>query len=506
MRDSGASLRLHPLHAPFRLVAGTAALGAVLGLAARGAEPFRSWTYQLAWVPLLVAADAALALGGGVGPGGAPRLGGAGAPLTGRPRFALSLFAWSVPAWLLFEVANFRLANWYYVNVPPHRALRWLGAAAAFATVLPAIYLAHAWLGRIGVASGCRGPRFEAGPLHRAALLAIGALFAALAVWKPRLFYPLVWGAVTLLLEPFNHSRAPARSLLADVAAGRYARPVRLAAAGLLVGLAWELLNSFAGTRWIYTVPGLEGAKVFEMPLPGFLGFPIFALDCFVLYQTLTLLGVAAPGWDGGRVGSGPPTVPPGASTSGKAAAVAGGVVLSLLALVGIDRYTVDSLRPSLVEIPGVGRAEASRLRAASVRGVEALARLRPIDVAMLTGLAPAEAEGAVRFARLAALRGIGTVNAYALLAAGVGTVCDLASEDPVEISSAVRMARSDPHAGLPRRVRVWARAARAACDTSTTSRTGPRGGTDPPTPPALLAPGERRILPGAPGHGGRRG
>ena len=30
--------------------------------------------------------------------------------------------------------------------------------------------------------------------------------------------------------------------------------------------LLWELLNSVARAQWIYTVPGLEGAKLFEMP------------------------------------------------------------------------------------------------------------------------------------------------------------------------------------------------------------------------------------------------
>jgi len=36
--------------------------------------------------------------------------------------------------------------------------------------------------------------------------------------------------------------------------------------------------------------PILQGWKVFEMPLPGYLGFPAFALECFVMYEFLRTL------------------------------------------------------------------------------------------------------------------------------------------------------------------------------------------------------------------------
>jgi len=31
-------------------------------------------------------------------------------------------------------------------------------------------------------------------------------------------------------------------------------------------------------------VPILEHVKIFEMPVPGYLGFPAFALECFTMY------------------------------------------------------------------------------------------------------------------------------------------------------------------------------------------------------------------------------
>jgi len=57
-----------------------------------------------------------------------------------------------------------------------------------------------------------------------------------------------------------------------------------LLAAGGLCGILWEFWNYQASARWIYVFPILQDMKVFEMPLPGFLGFPPFALETFAMY------------------------------------------------------------------------------------------------------------------------------------------------------------------------------------------------------------------------------
>ncbi len=81
--------------------------------------------------------------------------------LLARPRFALSLLGWSAVLWFFFELVNFRVANWYYVFLPPQRSLRWLGTTIAFATVLPAIFLAERWLAARGTFEGLRWPRLN---------------------------------------------------------------------------------------------------------------------------------------------------------------------------------------------------------------------------------------------------------------------------------------------------------------------------------------------------------
>ena len=42
--------------------------------------------------------------------------------------------------------------------------------------------------------------------------------------------------------------------------------------------------------NWVYTLPVLNFAKVFEMPLLGYLGFPPFALECAVMYNFMKAL------------------------------------------------------------------------------------------------------------------------------------------------------------------------------------------------------------------------
>lgn len=452
-------------------VTGGAATAAAVLLARAGVEPFPSWLYQTGWYGLLAAAAGALAWRDGRVPVG--------------PGQALSLFLWSVPVWYLFEAANLRLANWYYVLLPPEASVRWIGSAVAFATVLPALHLAHRWWKRAGLARGWRTSGFRLGSRGLAGVAVAGVAFAALALWRPGTFYPLIWGALTLLLEPWNHRRDPAGSLLADLERGRPGRVVRLLAAGLAVGVAWESLNAVAAARWIYTVPGLERLKLFEMPLPGYLGFPVLALDGFVAYRALAAAGVAVPAWreddpgereaarDGsaGERGIGPEggrePIPPGGPRFRPRRALAAGLAAAALCAavqIGVDRWTVDSHRRPLERLPGVGPSEAEALRAAGAGDVAALAGADSTRLAASVDLSPAETGAAVRAARLARVRGMGTRNTRALWAADIRSVCELAEAGQREVARAVRRRRADPRAGHPPRVRVWLAEARRGC------------------------------------------
>ena len=424
--------------------AGTALTVGTMWLASRGVAPFGVWCYHFAWLGTLTA------LAGGL------------AWRTGRRPMAvavaLSLFFWSAPFWYLFEAVNLRLANWYYVFVPAERPLRWAGMWLAFTTVLPALDLAYRWVRELSRPRAERRRLFRVGPVHRRLAGAAGVAFLALALWRPETFYALVWGAVTLLLEPWNHRRDPETSLLEDVARGRGDRIGALLVGGLCIGGLWELFNAFATARWIYTVPGLEGVKLFEMPLPGFLGFPVLALDGYVAYRALEHLGVAARGWGAATSRE---AEPPSPRRTAAAAAVA--LLLCGTIQAGVDHWTVDSVWPALEDVPGVDAPAARRLRAAGVRDLGELAALDSTAL-VAAGLQRASAGEVARGADLARLRGLGATNASILWAAGIRSVCGLSRTSAGRVARAVADARAAPRAGSPARVRVWLRAAGERC------------------------------------------
>jgi len=421
-------------------VAGAAAvlLGLAIGLALRGVEPAATWLYEAAWYPTIVLMAALVARREDAD------------PFTAHPVHTLSVFAWSAVFWFFFELLNWRLANWYYVNVPAGRLERWVGISLAFATVLPAIFLAARTLEAWGLPRTVRTAPMRVTPmgLRLTSLAGVASLVLPL-VW-PRYFFPLVWGATTLLAEPALYRREPRWSLIADLERGEAGRIVRLLLGGAAIGLLWELYNSFARSRWIYTVPGLEGLKLFEMPLLGFVGFPVFALECWSVFHLLACFGISTP--EVPRAGP--------IRIGRKMATAAAGVAFAVAVLSGMERYTIGSTTPSLVEVPGVPASVAFRLLKAGESPFR-LARMPASVVAREAGATVDEAQRWIEAARLVTLRGIGTAKAHRLAEIGVTSVAALAIQDPDSL--AARLAATPGARSLrptPAEVRVWVRAA----------------------------------------------
>jgi hypothetical protein len=254
-----------------------------------GIEPFASWNTPIAWTGFIIFADAVVYRARG------------NSWIRSSPREFVALCLVSIPLWLVFEWFNLVLRNWHYVGLPENVVLRTVGYAWSFATIWPAIFEAAELIGvlradRAGWA-GQAGPAHPAHPAHPAdpahpalALPTIGALMLA----SPFLVTPAVarylaapvWLGFVLLLDPINAIRGE-ESLLRDWRAGQFNRTINLILSGFLCGGLWELWNYWAHAKWHYTVPIMENLKVFEMPLPGYLGFPPFALECFTMYVFL---------------------------------------------------------------------------------------------------------------------------------------------------------------------------------------------------------------------------
>jgi hypothetical protein len=230
-----------------------------------GVEPFASWNTPIAWTGFILFADSYVF-----------RVRGDSWMRSAPGEFAF-LAVVSIPLWLVFEGFNLVLDNWNYTGLPGNFWLRQFGYAWSFATIWPAIFEGADLFAvlRAGRAGGAGGAGWAGG-----AGIAIGAAMLVVPfVVSPsvaRYMAAPVWLGFIFLLDPIN-ARLGAETLTRD-------RIINLSLSGLLCGVLWEFWNYWAHAKWHYTVPIMEHVKLFEMPLPGYLGFPAFALECFTMY------------------------------------------------------------------------------------------------------------------------------------------------------------------------------------------------------------------------------
>jgi hypothetical protein len=261
-----------------------------------GLEPFASWNTPIGWTGFIVFADGVVFQQRGT------------SWLRSAPREFAFLAVASIPLWLVFEFFNLFLDNWHYVGLPENRWLRALGYGWAFATIWPAIFegadLMSVWRGsasRRGLPMTNAASRKVSDPDPRwlSGAIVVGLLMLAWPIVYPsRYLAAPVWLGFILVLDPINW-RLGEESLVGDLydpAAGGI-RIVNLMLSGFLCGVVWEFLNYWSRAKWHYTVPIMENVKIFEMPLPGYFGFPAFALECFTMYVFVRALCRRMPGF-----------------------------------------------------------------------------------------------------------------------------------------------------------------------------------------------------------------
>jgi hypothetical protein len=246
-------------------------------------EPLAGWFTPIMWSAYILAADALVLRRRGA------------SLIHDHPREAAFMATVSIPLWLVFELYNWRLANWDYFGVPDPVWLAALGYAWAFATITPGLFETAALLAAAGAFARSRGPGRLPAPRLLAAAVGVGAAFlvgppllpAAIRPWT----FGFVWLGFVLLLDPLNY-RAGRPSFTAAWARGDHGFVYRWLVAGLVCGFLWEFWNYWATGKWQYVgVPVFPSVKLFEMPLVGYLGFPPFALEAFAMYHFVRPLG-----------------------------------------------------------------------------------------------------------------------------------------------------------------------------------------------------------------------
>ena len=216
----------------------------------------------------------------------------------------------SIAGWWLFEFYNaprFWKSDlelwWHYHNLESNLFLRRVGYDWAFATISPAMFETAELLGSTVFEQRKQRPTIS---FSNSALIMLAVVGLAAAIW-PLVFpsewlAPVIWLSFILLLDPVNALRGQP-SIYADLARGDWRRLASLLVSGSVCGLLWEFWNYWAIAKWTYTVPFFGNLKIFEMPVLGFLGFPPFAVECWVMYIFLrSLLQPVALETNGGEI------------------------------------------------------------------------------------------------------------------------------------------------------------------------------------------------------------
>jgi hypothetical protein len=415
----------------------------------RKIDPFYSWFYCFAWWSYILIIDAIIF-----------RLKG-NSLIVNRTKEFFLMIPWSVFIWLIFEAANLTLENWYYINLPNFIVERWLGYAVAYGTVLPGIFETTEFLETLPVFKEIRIKKIILSEKGHHVFVLLGVLCLVFSVTITKFFFPLIWFGFIFLLEPFNY-RYGGRSLLKDLEDGNPRKIYLLLIAGLICGLLWEFWNFWSNSKWIYTVPFFEKMKGFEMPVLGFLGFPPFAVQVYVMYNFISLFR-SGRGWEESTY-----RLHLDRKTRPLTIILTGILIASFYILVfkAIDLRTVDSFKVRLQdaywidpqyrkELPRVGIATLDDLilktRDKNEREELALRLLIPKETLIHW----------IEQAQLVQLKGLGVENLHLLEKVGVNSVSELASEDPEKLYK--KMKQSIKGRPIPRKakIRIWVNEAR---------------------------------------------
>jgi hypothetical protein len=237
----------------------------------RNIEPFRYFFYATSWWSFIVLADTVLAARKGA--------------LSFLNRRLPLIICVSCGYWCLFEALNVRLRNWHYAGLPTDLGLRYLGYLLSYATVIPAVCLTSELLGEI-FPGKCEVSPFRVSPRYPFYAVSAGFLALVMILIFPVFTFPLAWIFLTLLADGWSYRRGYP-SFAGELESGSFKGLVTGMSSGLVCGVIWEAWNYRAVSKWIYTVPFIDGSKVFEMPLAGYAGFLGFGIETIAFVNLL---------------------------------------------------------------------------------------------------------------------------------------------------------------------------------------------------------------------------
>jgi hypothetical protein len=209
--------------------------------------------------------------------------------LTRNKKAFILLFVISSPSWWLFEFFNTFTQNWLYDGRQYFTDLQFfLLASLSFSTVMPAVFGTAELVGTFKwIKSIKKSSRKEFSKYRVLKNFMIGIITLYLIIVFPAYFYPLIWIAVYLIIQPINILFGN-RTLYDFLLEANWRPFIALSVGCLICGFFWEMWNYLSYPKWIYNLPHFNFVHVFEMPILGYIGYIPFSLELFEIYHFIT--------------------------------------------------------------------------------------------------------------------------------------------------------------------------------------------------------------------------
>lgn len=414
-------------------------------------DPFYSWFYCFSWWSYILTIDGIIYYKKG------------NSLIINRTKEFFIMIPWSIFIWLIFEAANLSLKNWYYINLPYSIIERWIGYSIAYGTVLPGLFETTELLETLGFFKNSKIKKIKITRRGNIILIILGLFCLGSSIFIPRYFFSLIWGGFIFLLEPFNYHFGT-RSLLRQLQDGNPRKVYCLLMAGLICGILWEFWNFWSLSKWIYTVPFFEDLKGFEMPFLGFLGFPPFTIEVYVMYEFISTFRFGRS-WEDFSY-----SINKEKKTSISLKILTSILIISFSVLIfrEIDRKTVDSYYPHLKDAYWIEPRYRELLPKVGIFTLEDLIKKTKEkkereELALRLLIPKDELNQWIEKTKIVLLKGIGIENLKLLESAGINSISSLASEDPERLFE--KLKKLNPKASIPRiaKIKIWVKEAKKA-------------------------------------------
>jgi hypothetical protein len=238
-------------------------------------EPFASWYFPIIWLGYILTIDAVVyklrrhSL------------------ISNKPWQILGMFLISALFWWIFEFANLGLNNWGYSGMEffsQSITMLNLFSTLSFATVLPALFETYELIRTVHIFENVKLKKRHNIKKKTIYIMWAAGLFCFVSsVFFPVFAFPLIWASFFLILDPINYIHKQP-SIIKHWEDRKFAIPLSLMLAGIIMGFFWEFWNFWAVPKWTYNIPYLGFLKVFEMPILGYICYMPFALELYAMY------------------------------------------------------------------------------------------------------------------------------------------------------------------------------------------------------------------------------